>query len=47
MPALRAVVARVVSELGSETEEILVNNAGIIRRAAALDFSAEDWDDAR
>jgi len=43
VPALQAVVAQVVRELGSL--DILVNNAGIIRRAAALDFSVEDWDD--
>ena len=36
-------VKHVVSELGRL--DILINNAGIIRRAPALDFSEEDWDD--
>jgi 2-deoxy-D-gluconate 3-dehydrogenase len=36
------VVAQVVDTLGGL--HILVNNAGIIRRADALDFSEEDWD---
>jgi 2-deoxy-D-gluconate 3-dehydrogenase len=36
------VVAQVVEKLGGF--HILVNNAGIIRRADALDFSEEDWD---
>lgn len=40
---LRAVVASVVAELGSL--DVLVNNAGIIRRAPALEHSAQDWDD--
>jgi 2-deoxy-D-gluconate 3-dehydrogenase len=36
------VVDRTVAELGGL--HILVHNAGIIRRADALDFSEEDWD---
>jgi len=38
---LDAVVARVVAELGSL--DVLVNNAGIIRRAPAVDVTPEDW----
>ena len=40
---LPAVVARAVSELGKV--DILINNAGIIRRADALEFTERDWDD--
>ena len=36
------VVAQVVEQLGGL--HILVNNAGIIRRADAVDFTEEDWD---
>jgi 2-dehydro-3-deoxy-D-gluconate 5-dehydrogenase len=36
------VVAQVVENLGGL--HILVNNAGIIRRADAVDFTEEDWD---
>lgn len=36
-------VAMVVARLGDV--HILVNNAGIIRRADAIDFSETDWDD--
>lgn len=39
---LNATVASVVSELGGL--DILINNAGIIRRTPALDFSEDDWD---
>lgn len=39
---IRQEVARIESEFG--TINILVNNAGIIRRTEVLDFSEEDWD---
>lgn len=39
---VQQVVDRTLAELGGL--EILVNNAGIIRRADALEFSEEDWD---
>ena len=38
-----AVVAQVVAGLGNL--DILINNAGIIRRAPVLEFSEKDWDD--
>ncbi|HLA96735.1 MAG TPA: 2-dehydro-3-deoxy-D-gluconate 5-dehydrogenase KduD [Pyrinomonadaceae bacterium] len=37
----KAVVAKVVEEFGRI--DILINNAGMIRRAPAVDFSEEDW----
>lgn len=40
---LRGIVADVKVEMGPV--HILVNNAGIIRRAPALEFSEADWDD--
>jgi 2-deoxy-D-gluconate 3-dehydrogenase len=39
---VQGVVDQVVSELGGL--HILVNNAGIIRRADAVEFTEEDWD---
>jgi 2-deoxy-D-gluconate 3-dehydrogenase len=36
-------VERTITELGSI--DILINNAGITRRAPALEFSVEDWND--
>lgn len=40
------IAARVMADAlaAGAAPEILVNNAGIIRRADALDFSEEDWD---
>lgn len=40
---LKEVVANVVKELGRI--DILINNAGTIRRTPAVDFSETDWDD--
>jgi len=40
---LQAVVANIVKEMGRI--DILINNAGTIRRAPAIDFSETDWDD--
>lgn len=39
----QALIARAVAEFGAL--DLLVNNAGIIRRADALDFSEKDWDE--
>jgi 2-deoxy-D-gluconate 3-dehydrogenase len=39
---VQAVVDQTLAELGGL--DILINNAGIIRRADAVDFSEEDWD---
>ncbi len=38
-----AALARIEAEFGAPT--ILVNNAGIIRRADFVDYTASDWDD--
>jgi 2-deoxy-D-gluconate 3-dehydrogenase len=40
---LNVIVRQVVAEMGHL--DILINNAGIIRRAPALEFSEADWDD--
>ena len=40
---IQPVVDQVVRELGGI--DILLNNAGIIRRAALLEFAEKDWDD--
>lgn len=40
---LNKIVAQVVAEMGQL--DILINNAGIIRRAPALEFTEADWDD--
>jgi 2-dehydro-3-deoxy-D-gluconate 5-dehydrogenase len=39
---VQAVIDQTLAELGGL--DILINNAGIIRRADAVDFSEEDWD---
>src|ERR1035441_5626741 len=41
--SIQPVVDQVVRELGGI--DILLNNAGIIRRAALLEFTEKDWDD--
>jgi len=41
--SVQTVVDQTVKELGGI--DILLNNAGIIRRAPLLEFSAKDWDD--
>ncbi len=41
--AIPAIVDKAVAAFGKVN--ILVNNAGIIRRADAIDFSEKDWDD--
>src|SRR6185436_15637069 len=41
-PDCGAIVAQIVGKLGGL--HVLVNNAGIIRRADAIDFTEADWD---
>ena len=43
MESIEKVVATAVAELGKV--DILINNAGIIRRTPAIDFSEKDWDE--
>jgi 2-deoxy-D-gluconate 3-dehydrogenase len=43
MPAIQQVVEDALKEFGHI--DILMNNAGIIRRTPAVDFSEQDWDD--
>lgn len=43
MPSVELVVKRAVAEFGKI--DILINNAGIIRRTQAIDFSEKDWDE--
>jgi 2-deoxy-D-gluconate 3-dehydrogenase len=43
MTSIPAVVDKAIREFGKL--DILINNAGIIRRAPALEFSEKDWDD--
>ncbi len=41
--AVNTVVEKAISSFGKV--DILINNAGIIRRTPAIDFSEKDWDD--
>lgn len=41
--SVESIVARAQSEMGRI--DVLVNNAGIIRRTPAVDFAEKDWDD--
>lgn len=43
MSSIPAVVDKTIKEFGKV--DILINNAGIIRRADAIDFTEKDWDD--
>lgn len=42
-PAMAELVAKIIAETGRI--DVLVNNAGIIRRAPAVEYSAQDWED--
>lgn len=43
MESIETVVRKAITEFGKI--DILINNAGIIRRAPAIDFSEKDWDE--
>lgn len=43
MSSIPAIMDRTLQEFGKV--DILINNAGIIRRADAIEFSEKDWDD--
>jgi len=43
MSSIPTVVEKTIKEFGKV--DILINNAGIIRRTDAIDFSEKDWDD--
>lgn len=43
MPSIPLVVEKTIAEFGKV--DILINNAGIIRRTDAIDFNEKDWDD--
>jgi 2-deoxy-D-gluconate 3-dehydrogenase len=43
MSSIPVVVEKTIAEFGKI--DILINNAGIIRRANAIDFTEKDWDD--
>jgi len=43
LPAIEEVVRKGIATFGHI--DILINNAGIIRRTPAIDFSEKDWDD--
>ena len=43
LPAIEEVVRKGIEKFGHI--DILINNAGIIRRTPAIDFSEKDWDD--
>ena len=46
-PGTRTVAGELVSDILGRTQriDVLVNNAGVGRRAPAVDFSEEDWDE--
>jgi 2-deoxy-D-gluconate 3-dehydrogenase len=43
MSSIPAVMEKTIAQFGKV--DILINNAGIIRRADAIDFTEKDWDD--